>query len=219
MIVLHPLPGAARRLWSPVGLQLVDDVTKEPPVGEIVAHLDERVGTAFVPTGIRAVVTPSSVLAYPGLGRRARVPGEPPRTYRVRVDADLYRPFYRASSDGVVFDVPAWNDAEPVTLPLPTFGQLILLPAFHYPYASHVPVLRGEVIDTSMHPVADALVIEQLFGERALTDERGAFGVPLRHLAPGVSDTINVSDRLARTGSLSVTLPGALASGVLIPIA
>jgi hypothetical protein len=219
VIVLHAIPGTATRTWSPIGLQLVDDFTKQPPRGAIVARLDERVDTTFAETAVAAVVTSSSVVAYPGLGRRTRVAGAPPRTYRVRVDAALYRPFYRASSDGIVFDAPAWNDVEPVALPLPTFGQLILLPAFHYPYPLHVPVIRGEVIDAQTRPVADALVIDQLFGERALTDERGAFALPLRHLAPGVPDTLIVSDRLARTGSLGVTLPGALASGVLIPIA
>jgi hypothetical protein len=219
VIVLRPISGAVTRLYSPIGLQLVDDFTKEAPLGEIAAHLDERVGLVFVPTDIAGVVTPSSVLAYPGLGRRAQVAQQPPRTYRVRIDAELYRPFYRASSDGIVFNAPAWNDAEPPTLPLPTFGQLILLPAFQYPFPSHVAVLRGEIIDNQTRPVADALVIDQLFGERTLSDERGAFSLPLRQLAPGVSDTINVSDRLARTGSLAVTLPGALASGVLIPIA
>ena len=159
------------------------------------------------------------MLAYPGLGRQAQVAQQPPKTYRIRVDAELYRPFYRAASDGIVFSVPPYNDAEPTNVLLPTFGQLILLPAFQYQFPSHVPVLRGEVIDNQLQPVVDALVIDQLFGERTLTDERGAFSLPLRQLAPGVPDTITVSDRLARTGSLLVTLPGALAGGVLIPIA
>jgi hypothetical protein len=219
VIVLRPLLGAATRLRSPIGLQLVDDFTKEPPLGEIVPRLDESVGLAFAETTIAAVITPSGVLAYPGLGHQAQVGLQPPKTYRVRVDAELYRPFYRAVSDGIVFVASPYNDAEPSVLPAPTFGQLILLPAFQYQYPSYVPVLRGEVIDNQMRPVADALVIDQLFGERTLTDERGAFSLPLRQLAPGVPDTINVSDRLARTGSLPITLPGALASGVLIPIA
>jgi hypothetical protein len=219
VIVLRPLLGAAMRLRSPVGLQLIDDFTKEPPLGRIVPHLDESVGATFVETPIRGVITSSSVLVYPGLGRQAEVALQPPKTFRVRVDAELYRPFYRAVSDGIVFNVPPYNDAEPTNAPPPTFGQLILLPAFRYQYPAHVPVLRGEVIDNQLRPVADALVIDQLFGERTLTDERGAFSLPLRQLGPGVPDTITVSDRLARTGSLPVTLPGALASGVLIPIA
>jgi hypothetical protein len=219
VIVLHPLLGAATRLYSPVGLQLVDDFTRGAPLGKIRPRLDEGVGTTFVETTIAGVITPSSVLVYPGLGRQAPVALQPSKTYRIRVDAELYRPFYRAASDGIVFNAPPYDDAEPTSLPAPTFGQLILLPAFHYQFPPHVAVLRGEVIDNQLRPVADALVIDQLFGERTLTDERGAFSLPLRQLGPGVSDTIDVSDRLARTGSLAIALPGALASGVLIPIA
>jgi hypothetical protein len=219
VIALHPIAGTVTRLLSPIGLQLVDDFSGAAPVGEIVAHLDESNGVTFVATHISGIVSPSGVLAYPGLGRQALVALQPPKTYRIRVDAQLYRPFYRAASDGIVFNVPPYNDAEPVNLPPPTFGRLILLPAFQYPYSSHVPVLRGEVVDTLMRPVTDALVIDQLFGERTLTDERGTFSLPLRQLAPGVGDTIKISDRLARTGSLPITLPGALTSGVLISIA
>ncbi len=219
MIVAHPLPGTATRLRSPIGFQLVDDFIQGPPAGEIIPRLDEHDGVAFRETRTAGVVTPSHVLAYPGLGRQPQVALQTPKTYRVRVEAEFYRPFYRAASDGIVFTVPPYNDAEPPNLPLPTFAQLILLPAFHYQYPSHVPVLRGEVIDNQLHPVADALVIDQLFGERTLTDERGAFSLPLRQLGPGIADTITVTDRLARTGNLPITLPGALASGVLIPIA
>jgi hypothetical protein len=219
VIVVHPLLGAATRARSPFGFRLVDDFTQEPPFGQLAAHLDEQVGAAWVETGLRGTITASSVLAFPGLGRQAAVANQPPKQYRVRLDAEMYRPFYRATADGIVTSVPPYNDAEPPALPVPTFGQMFLLPAFHYPYPSHVPVVRGEVVDSSAQPVADALVVDLTFGERTLTDERGAFSLPLRHLAPGVTDTIHVSDRLARTGDLTITLPAALSSGVLIPIA
>jgi hypothetical protein len=146
------------------------------------------------------------------------VVNQPAKQYRVRLDAEFYRAFYRATATGIVVSVPPYNDAEPPALPAPTFGQMILLPAFHYPYPSYVPVLRGEIVDTSAQPVADALVVDTLFGERTLSDERGAFSLPLRHLSPGTPDPIHVSDQLGRVGNLTITLPAALSSGVLIPI-
>ena len=147
-------------------------------MGRLLAHLDELVGGSWVETSIRATITASSVLAFPGLGRQALVANQPPKQYRVRLDAELYRPFYRATSAGIIMSVPPYNDTEPQTLPVPTFGQMLLLPAFHYQYPSHIPVVRGEVVDTNAVPVADALVVDTLFGERTLTDERGAFSLP-----------------------------------------
>jgi hypothetical protein len=219
VIALHPIAGAAVRMRSPIGLRMVDDFTQQPPLGELVIRIDLADGVGgYTETDLRATITPSSVIAVPGLGRQARVASQPPVQHRLRVLAELYRPLYRAVSDGIVFGVPPYSDAEPASLPLPTFGQLILLPAFHYQFPSHVPVVRGEVIDPQLQPVADALVIDQLFNERTLTDERGAFSLPLRRLAPGVPDTLAVTDRLGRAGNLSITLPGALAAGVVISV-
>jgi len=219
VIQFAPIPGAAMRTRSPFGFQLIDDVTGDQPLGEIAAYLDMLVGATWVATDLRGVITSCAVLAYPGLGRQREIALQPPKSYRVRVDAALYRPFYRATSTGIVVSVPPYNDAEPIGTFVPTFGQLILLPSCPYPYPAHIPVLRGEVVDSLARPVADALVSDQLFGERTLTDERGAFSLPLRQLPPTTADTIMVSDQLGRVGSLSITLPGSLASGVLIPIA
>jgi len=209
--------GAATRTYSPAGFLLIDAYTREPPAGRVSARIDRSDGIGgWIETDARGVITPSSVLAFPGLGR-ARDPAAPPVTHRVRVEADLYRPMYRASADGVVFPVPPYNDAEPLTLPPPLFAQLLLLPAFHYQYPSHVRLLRGEVVHAAA-PVSDALVTDSVFGTSVLTDERGAFTLPLPFLADGVADTIDVSDRFGNTGALTITFPAALASGVLIPI-
>jgi hypothetical protein len=218
-----PYVGAANRLFSPVGFQLIDDFTGEQPLGGLRASLEASDGGGgWIPVGTPPVITSLGVLAYPGLGRIALVSGQPPTPHRVRIDAELYRPFYRATSpDGVVFPVPAWSQTEPPGGITPTFAQMILLPAFHYQFPSYVAVLRGEVVDQiTQQPVADALVTEPITGERTLTDERGCFSLPLRKLQATVPTalTIHVSDSGGGAATLPVTVPHDLAHGQIIPI-
>jgi hypothetical protein len=216
--------GAARRLFSPIGLELVDDFLTTPtslgpamPLGPITARLDVDDGAGnFVPIDASHVITSQAVLTFPGIGRVPRPATATPTSYRVRIESPLYRPLYRATADGITFVAPPWNDDEPAAL-TPTFGRAILLPAFNYQFPSYTPVLRGEVVDTAGDPVPDALVIETTTGARALTDERGAFALALRWVPPG-NATIDASDRFGHTGSLTVVLPADLAHGQLIAI-
>src|SRR5207237_6863565 len=98
-------------LYSPSGLRVVDDFTGKPPVGRVSAKLDLRVGAGlWAPTGIEAVVTPSSTFTWPGLGRAGDPSSAPTRRYRARFLANQYRPAYLQNADGIEFDAPPWND-------------------------------------------------------------------------------------------------------------
>jgi hypothetical protein len=211
------IPGETIRMFAPIGEQLVDDLTGEPPLGGVRAHLDLKVGAAFIPTDIRALVTASGVLTYPALGRVARPASVTPRHYRLRVDADYYRPLYLASADGLEFDASPYDDATPPAV-IPAGAQdMVLAPSTAYPFPAYVSVLRGIVRDGGGKPVVNALVVEGP-RERVLTDERGAFSLPLRWAPKGVPVPIDASDRLGRTGSISVQLPGSLETGQAITI-
>ena len=216
--------GASRRVFSPIGLELVDDFLTTPtapspamPLGPITAVLDVDDGAGtFVPTDASFVVTSQGVLTFPGIGRTPRPSIASPVTYRVRIESPLYRPLYRATADGITFVAPPWNDDEPASL-VPTFGRAVLLPAFPYQFPSYTPVLRGEVVDTAGAPVPDARVTESTTGARALTDERGAFALALRWVPAG-NATIDASDRFGHAGSIPIVVPADLAHGQLIAI-
>jgi len=216
--------GAARRTFSPIGIELVDDVLTSPagptiaaPLGAIHAFLDEDDGAGgFRPTTAKPQITSQAIVTFPGVGRRPRPAIAAPVTYRVRIEADLYRPLYLASAAGIQFVAQPWNDEEPANV-VPTFARAILLPAFHYQFPSYVPVLRGEVVDLAGNPVANALVVEGA-NARALSDERGAFALPLRWTPNGVPVSITATDALLRTGTIAVTLPADLEQGQLIAI-
>jgi hypothetical protein len=204
-------------LYSPIGLRLVDDFTGEAPVGRVKAWLDLRVAVGvWKPTDFAPVLTPSSVVCWPGLGREGDPALAPTRRYRARVDADQYRPGYLSSTDGVEFNSPPWNDENP---PVPvTAGpqDLYLFPSTAYGFPTWVRVLRGVVRDAGGDPVANVLV-RQGAAETVLTDERGTFSLPLRWATSGVP--VDASDvRTGRAGLHVLNLPADLRSNVTITI-
>jgi hypothetical protein len=80
-----------------------------------------------------------------------------------------------------------------------------------------VRVLRGFVEDVSGEPVPNVLV-HQAAAERALTDERGTFSLPLRWAASGMA--VDATDvRTGRAGSHTLSLPADLLASVTITIA
>ena len=171
---------------SPIGLLPVDDFTGGAPVGWLRALLDRFEDGAWRPTDVRAVLTPRGVLAYPGLERRANASAAAVR-YRVRLEAEFYVPFYPPRPDGsdpeaFEFDADPYNETTqpagqpPAPAPLRT---ALLLPAANYPFPPEVPVLRGVVLDASDKPVARATV-RRGNKEQVLTNDRGAFALPLR---------------------------------------
>jgi hypothetical protein len=103
-----------RALYSPIGVRPMVEMTGLRRRGKVRAALDISDSSGgWRRTGIQAVVTMGGVIAYPGLERRAEVAGQPPRRYRIRLEADLYRPSYRASSEAIAFDAYHYNDANP----------------------------------------------------------------------------------------------------------
>lgn len=184
-----------RRLYSPIGVRLVDDMTEGAPFGRIRSLLDVKDEQGvWQPTDVEAVITPGGIVAYPGLGFRVDAPAGSKTEYRYRVSAQFYladyihrplpEPLPRPFPEGIEFLAYAYNHATPLPDAHVTKEtvDLILVPAPNYPFLSHVPVLRGKVRNGT-GPVAGALVSDQVLST-VLTDERGEFALPLRNPKP-----------------------------------
>jgi hypothetical protein len=206
-----------RALYSPVGLRLVDDFTGRAPLGRVGARLDRQIAIGqWAPTDLEAVRTPSNTLTWPGLGREWDPPSSPTRRYRARIAADQYRPEYLQSADGFEFDAPPWNDENRPTPITSGPVDLYLFPATVYDFPTWVRVVHGFVQDATGAPVANVLV-HQSTVERALTDERGTFSLPLRWATSGQAvDAIDA--RTGRAGSHVLNLPADLQGSVTITI-
>jgi hypothetical protein len=204
-------------LYSPIGLRLVDDFTGRSPLGRLSARLDRQVSPGvWAATTLEAILTPSNTFTWPGLGRASDPLSAPTRHYRARIAAEQYRAGYLQNADGVEFDAPPWNDTN---RPNPMTGgplDLYLFPAPIYAFPTWVRVLRGFVQDATGAPVVNVLV-RQAAVERALTDERGTFALPLRWATTGQTvDAIDV--RTGRSGSHVLNLPADLQSSLTITV-
>ena len=211
--------GETTHLYSPVGLRLLDELTGAAPLGVVSAMLDILDPSGkWRPTDISEVRTPSAVVTYPGLGRCADVSIQQPQQYRVRLAADLYIPYYFGTADAIPFTAYPYNDANPPAVVVNSPTDALLVPAPNYPFAAHIPVLRGVVVDAAKKKVPDVLVT-QSNSERTLTDSRGTFALPLRWTAANVATTIDANDqRTGRSGSIQIQLPTALNSSQTIGI-
>ena len=174
MIRRRPLPGERLELYSPIGLMPIDSFTGKEPLGRLRVILDIRDDLGhWRETDIKETRTPGNVIAYPGLGRSA-VATDLPRRYRVRMQAELYMPFYTKTNpggtiDGIEFTVFPYNDAVPPENYPRNAGQfpayissvlrkVILMPAPNYPFSAQVLVLRGRVINLLGEPIVGATV-------------------------------------------------------------
>jgi hypothetical protein len=208
-----------RRLYSPVGLRLVDDFTGVAPIGAVNAFLDVRtVAGAWEETEVSAVRTLSDVLVYPRLGRSAHAATAPIVRYRVRVEALFYRPDYLVNLDAVEFDVHPYDDDVAPAQFAKQPQNLFLIPATNYPFPGHVRVLRGRVVDAGGVAISNVEVTEST-QERVLSDTRGGFALPLRWPALNAAVQIDALDhRTGRSGQLSINLPADLAVGHVVTI-
>jgi hypothetical protein len=217
VITWREVPMDARLLYSPVGLLLIDDLTGRPPIGAIDATLELQDGAEWREVPRDPVITASGVLIYPGLGRSVDLT-QPPQHYRVRLESAVYRPLYRVTADGIEFDAPPFDDANPPAVATDRPTHTILLPGANYAFAPYLAVLRGRVEDAGGNPVPDVLVQEGL-RERTLTDQRGAFSLTLRWVPPGTPTLITADDqRNGRAGSSTITLPAALEQSQTITV-
>lgn len=211
MTAWRVVPEERLELYSPVGLRLVDELTTGTPFGGVRAYLDlAGAANSWVATAIDPVRTPGGVIAYPGLGRTSQPAGKPPVNYRVRLDADYYIPLYRATAGGIPFVAYPYNDLLPPQVITRQPQDTLLAPAPNYPFPSHVPVVRGKVVDQSGTEVADVLVM-WANQERVITNGRGVFALPLRLAANNAPIAIDAIDqRTGRSGNVTVTLPADL---------
>jgi hypothetical protein len=220
MIEWRNLPGEHTELYSPVGLRPVDEITSVAPLGKVRVYLDIKDGNGgWQITGIKPVITPGGVITFPGLERRAEVAGQPPRRYRIRLDAELYRPLYPARTAGYEFKAFPYNDANPPqNIASDVLITALLTPATNYPFPTHILVLRGNVRDSTDLKVADVLVSDGTT-ERVLTDERGEFAFPLRWVKKSPSFPIVAEDRKSnRKGMITIKIPEGLGKNHTIRI-
>ena len=209
-------PGERTSLFGAIGLRLLDALTERPPVGRVQTRLELLEAGSWYPTDVKAVVGPSRILTWPGL-EKGRQAGGPPRRYRVSLEADLYRPLYRVTVDGIEFDAYPYSNTTPPQQFATAATDTLLVPTDPYPFSAELRVLRGAVVDAAGAPVADAIVIEN--GDRTVSGRNGTFALPLRTAVEGVPVAITAAHpRSGRGGSINVTLPGDLHRSVSIQV-
>ncbi|HMG72713.1 MAG TPA: hypothetical protein VK582_04370 [Pyrinomonadaceae bacterium] len=233
------LPGERLETYSPVGLIPTDAFTTREPFGRIKVMLDIREANGvWRQTDVKEIRTASGVIAYPGLGRSATVFCQPARRYRLRVEAEFYLPLYTKTAEGTLegieFDGFPYNDTYPPknypaqAADFPDYlksvlRKLWLVPAPNYPFPNHVRVLRGVVVESNTERSVAGAEVSWGNKEIALTDKRGAFGLPLRvkgieHLTE--EQKIDANDRQVplRQGTIKIIIPKALGTNQRIPI-
>jgi len=199
-----------RTTYCPIALDLRDEFTGGAVLGEVEIELDLQQGTLWTPSGRRPVRNPSGLLVFTGLGHAVDPAAMPSFKVRVRIAAAYYRPSYRTTVDGLEFDVATYNHAVPPAVS-PLMPEMVLMqPNSAYPFGGHLRVLRGRVIDIGGNPVADAS-IEADGVERVISDEKGAFALPLRWQLPNAAVAVVVDHpRSGRGATPGFTLPGDL---------
>jgi hypothetical protein len=216
---IHWYPVATRLTYSPVGFRLIDDITGREPIGAITCSvLIQDASSQWHPTDLQPVRSASGILIFPGLGRASFPATTQPRSYRAVLAAEFYRPYYAAQQDGLDFkDIP-YNDDQPIQNPVGISQDVVLVPATNYPFPAYVRVLRGIVRDASGKPVSN-VEVHRGNNERVLSDERGAYALPLRLDPNNTPIPIDAVDhRTARTGQITVTLPADLAKNQVITL-
>ena len=183
--------------YAGVALELRDEFTGRIATGPVSLSLDTQDGAIWRPTNVKPTRNAGGIFLYAGLGRRLDPAITPMFKVRIRIDAAYYRPAFQATDDAIEFDVPTYNHAVPPVIS-PLVPEVVLMwPTVSYPFAAHIRRIHGRVIDIAGNPLADAQ-IEADGVERVMTDETGAFALPLRWQAP--TAVVNVAVIHARSG-------------------
>ena len=203
-------------LISPIGLQMVDDLTGGDPIGSVACALFvEDTPGHWRPVEVRTGRSAGGIMIFPGLGRSRDPATQPPRHYRAVITAQFYRPYYAVSQDGFEFDIYPHNDDQPPAQ-APGLQRVVLVPATNYPFQPHLRVLRGQVRNPA-GPVANAEVF--VTRDRVLSDDGGGYALPLRYELNNMPIAIDaVGNRTNQHGQISVTLPADLNSNNVIVI-
>lgn len=229
MIRRRPLPGERTELYSPIGLIPTDAFTGGAPIGRLRVFLDIRdPGGIWRQTKIEEVRTLGGAIAYPGLGRSARVASPPaPLRHRVRLEAEFYQPLYHltlpgGTADGIEFDVFPYNDASPPpnAAKLSIARNVMLAPATNYPFPHHVRVLRGVVLDRATNLAVPGAEVSWKPSEFVLTDARGTFALPLRvtRQTELANRQLIAASRAGKTGLRGIFIPRAVGRNLIIKI-
>lgn len=207
------------QLYSQIGLKLVDEFTGQAPGYPVFSGLEYQDGAgAWRAVRREAVVTPGGVISYPALGRSAQAATQPVLKHRVLLCSEFYRPDYLVDKDGIEFDIHPYDDDNPPAVIPPIPQTVLMIPNTRYPYPGHVRLVRGVVRDSGGDPVAN-VEVSQGAHERVLTDERGAFTLPLRWPTLNAVVSLDAIDhRTGRNGSLNIILPGDLFQGHIFTI-
>lgn len=211
----RPRPDLRLRMVASRAFALVDDFASAPPLVPVPFILEElrQPPSGWAETGRAALRGSGGMLAFAGLGLAIDPASTPLRRFRLRLVEDppraVYRPAFRFERDALEFELPTYNHAVPPA-DLPEAPEPVFLyPGAAYPFPRHLTVLRGTVRDAA-GPVADVRI--STGSDHVLSDERGAFSLPVR-----IGQPVNmvVLDCEHRRSSRSFAAAVALPAGAL----
>ena len=212
------IPADRRTAFSGVAIELLDEFTGAQAIGTFNLTMDFQVGADWRETTIKPNRNASGIFVYTGLGKTFDPAAAPTFRVRVRIDAQYYRPGFQATDAGLEFDVPTYNDAVPPIL-TPLIPETVMMwPRANYPFAAHIRTIKGRVRNAG----GDAMANAQLAAdgvERVMTDESGAYTLPLRWQAQTTAVNVGVTHlRSGLSASRVFNLPADLSGNQDITI-
>ena len=209
---------ARRVTYCPIALALRDEFSGGGPLSTPQLLLDRLVGTSWQATGIAPVLTSGGIFGWPGLGRSPDPAVASPAHVRVRIALAHQIALYQSTDDGLEFDIPPYNDAQPPAATMLMPQIVLLVPGPSYPFSPGLRVLRGRVLDAGGQPVSDATIVADGI-ERAMSGTSGGFSLPLRWQQLSGNVAIDVTHpRSGMAASVQATLPGDLAQSFDITV-
>jgi hypothetical protein len=189
-----------------LAIQLTDAMTKLPPDDPSLEVSLEKVDFdgSWHPVLATPIPVPGGVIAFRNLERRRRAVGATAQLYRLTVHSDRYLPDYLRTTDAVTVLIQPFDL---LTVPPPSpppYVAVTLCPRPDYPFPS-VPLVLGQVLEASdQAPVTNALVFGGI-GRFTVTDDRGAYALPLPGAPFATPIAIGVQDRRNRQATQNVS--------------